>query len=337
MYFPLFIASTVLFYGALARCDSAVPFTLQITYDATNFFDKFDFRDAAYYYPQYPSGDPTDGSVNYLSKSDAISSGIASTENSQVYLGVDFTRKAELRGNSTTIHGRDSVRLESKDTWSDGLIIADIAHMPGTACSVWPSLWFYNFEENPVGEVDLVEGINVQSQNVVSLHTCGTCSFDNLGERSNCNNGGTESDSCEDGTNYDGCGNTMSSGSYGPDFNAGGGGVYAVWLESDALRLYWWSRKDIPADITDGTPDPNQWGTPASLFQSGKGCDVSRYFKDLTIIVNTDFCGDNINQDIWEGDCQGSTGVRTCDEYVTENPAAFKESYWLINSVKIYN
>ena len=64
--------------------------------------------------------------------------------------------------------------------------------------------WSYNFDEDPVGEIDIIEGINDQSQNVVSLHTCGSCTFTKIGgldERSNCNNGGTESDQCEDGEN----------------------------------------------------------------------------------------------------------------------------------------
>jgi hypothetical protein len=64
--------------------------------------------------------------------------------------------------------------------------------------------WSYNFDEDPVGEIDIIEGINDQSQNVVSLHTCGACKFTKIGgldERSNCNNGGTESEQCEDGTN----------------------------------------------------------------------------------------------------------------------------------------
>jgi hypothetical protein len=76
----------------------------------------------------------------------------------------------------------------------------------------------------------------------------------------------------------------MSTGSYGPTFNAAGGGVYATWLESNALKLYWWKRSDIPADITNGNPDPTNWGTPASQFVSGSNCNVGNYFKELTIV-----------------------------------------------------
>lgn len=86
----------------------------------------------------------------------------------------------------------------------------------------------------------------------------------------------------------DGCGNTMTKGSYGPTFNAAGGGVYATWLESDALKLYWWKRSDIPADITSGNPDPTKWGTPASQFTSGSNCNIGKYFKDLTIVSTSE-------------------------------------------------
>ncbi|KAF7539730.1 hypothetical protein G7Z17_g12368 [Cylindrodendrum hubeiense] len=318
-------------------CQATRQFSLKTTYDSTNFFDKFNFRDATYF-NKY-GGDPTNGSVNYLSKDEAISSGLAKTSNGQVYLGVDSKNKAKLRGKSKTIHGRDSIRLESKATWSPGILIADIANMPGTACGIWPSFWSYNFEEDPVGEIDIIEGINDQSQNVVSLHTCGACSFSKIGGidgRSNCNNGGTESDQCEDGKNYDGCGNTMTAGSYGSAFNRAEGGVYATWLEANALKIYWWSRENIPADITAGKPDPSKWGNPASQFVSGKGCNVGTYFKGQTIIINTAFCGDNIDQGIWNQKCRASTGANTCDDYVTNNPGAFKQAYWLINSVKLY-
>ncbi|KAF7563372.1 hypothetical protein G7046_g706 [Stylonectria norvegica] len=335
--YPTVVALAV---AALAVDSALAAHTLKKTYDHSNFLDSFDFRDKAYYDQLNPDygGDPTGGSVNYLSKASAVSSGIVNTNNNQVYLGVDFTKQAKLLPNG--LHGRDSVRLESKDTWSSGLLIADIAHMPGTACGVWPSLWTYNFAENPVGEVDIIEGINMQTANDVSLHTCGTCSFTKIGglnQRTNCNNGGTVSNQCEDGQDFDGCGNTMSANSYGNGFNAAGGGVYAVSLASDALKIYWWPRSKIPSDITSGAPDPTKWGTPASLFTSGSNCNVANYFKGMNIIINTDFCGANIPQEIWDQECKSITDTPTCDEFVATSPAAFDDSYWLFNSIKIYS
>lgn len=84
----------------------------------------------------YPgTGDPTHGFVNYLGLDDAKARGLFKTDNDQVYLGSDFTTKL-----STSVQGRDSIRVESKANFSQGLLIADIAHMPGNACGVWPSL-----------------------------------------------------------------------------------------------------------------------------------------------------------------------------------------------------
>lgn len=87
----------------------------------------------------YP-GDPTEGSVNYLSRAAGEAAGLVYVENNQVYLGVDYQKVAPSLGRGTKLHARDSVRLESKQTFGSGLVIADIAHMPGTACGVWPSL-----------------------------------------------------------------------------------------------------------------------------------------------------------------------------------------------------
>ncbi|KAJ4118853.1 hypothetical protein NW768_010591 [Fusarium equiseti] len=332
MHSTLFSLLTLAATGQAASCSAGHKFSLKRSYDASSFFDEFYFRDAAYYDgvdPEY-QGDPTHGSVNYVNQSNALASGLIKSTANQVYIGVDANHKSRPIGLSKTRHGRDSVRLESKEMYDSGLLIADIEHMPGTACGVWPSFWSYNFDEDPVGEIDIIEGINDQSQNVVSLHTCGACKFTNIGgldERSNCNNGGTESDQCEDGTNFDGCGSTHAEGSYGSAFNKAKGGVYATWLESDALKIYWFPRNKIPADIKSGKPDPSKWGTPASRFISGPGCDVGKYFKGQTIIINTSFCGDNIDQDTWDGECRESTGAKTCDEYVTNNPEAFSETY----------
>lgn len=69
-----------------------------------------------------------------------MQAGLAKIENGKVFLGVDSERIANLRGSSFTIHGRDSVRLESKHAWSSGIMITDVEHMPGTACGVWPSM-----------------------------------------------------------------------------------------------------------------------------------------------------------------------------------------------------
>lgn len=87
------------------------------------------------------------------------------------------------------------MRLESKDTFDNGILIADIAHMPGNQCGIWPAFWTYNMQEDPIGEVDIIEGISHQADNVISLHTCNKCKFTSGSQtgtdlRSDCSLGG---------------------------------------------------------------------------------------------------------------------------------------------------
>lgn len=51
-----------------------------------------------------------------------------------VRLGVDSTNSY-----SVTDRGRPSIRLESKDTFDQGLFIADFLHMPPSHCGLWPA------------------------------------------------------------------------------------------------------------------------------------------------------------------------------------------------------
>ena len=73
---------------------------------------------------------------SYQSKADALTSGLASINGTtnQVRLGVDSTNSYATNGT-----GRPSVRLTSDQKFNHGLFIADFAHMPSSACGVWPT------------------------------------------------------------------------------------------------------------------------------------------------------------------------------------------------------
>jgi hypothetical protein len=75
--------------------------------------------------------------VNYVSSSTAQSSGLIQTVGSALYVGVDNSTVLDY-GTAT---GRNSVRLTGIPTYNGGLFVADLAHMPGNACGIWPSLW----------------------------------------------------------------------------------------------------------------------------------------------------------------------------------------------------
>ncbi|OAA56212.1 glycoside hydrolase family 16 protein [Niveomyces insectorum RCEF 264] len=347
--------------GVAGPAAVAAEYVLRRTYDAANFADSFAFRTAADFADL--NGDPTNGFVNYVDVDTAADLGLfrvinvagdASRRQQQVFLGVDNTSTL-----STRVQGRNSLRLESFDTFDRGLLVADIAHMPGNQCGVWPAFWTYNFAEEPMGEIDVIEGINHQKDNTISLHTCDRCKFtggdDDSGRhdgglqpdrrstsaimtgrdlRSNCALGG---DCDENAKNWDGCGVTASeAASYGDGFNAAGGGVYVLQLTSTFMKIWHYPRSAIPDDLAAGTPDPSGWGLPMGAFeQKHGGCDVGGIFRNQTIIINIDFCGDNESDDIWQTDRQCSQ-YSSCTDFVAKHPAKFAETYWLFNSIKLY-
>ena len=49
-------------------------------------------------------------------------------------MGVDSTTVLDPNG-----AGRQSVRISTQKSWNHGLFIADINHMPGGVCGIWPA------------------------------------------------------------------------------------------------------------------------------------------------------------------------------------------------------
>jgi hypothetical protein len=144
--------------AALACASSAVAtleaYELKESYNPSNFFDKFKF---------FSDSDPNQGFVKYRSESDAKSLGLIETGNQDVTIRVDSTTKEE--------NGRNSVRLESVNTYNSGLFIADFSHFPKQACGAWPAFWMVGPTWPDDGEIDIYEGWNLNKQNKVVLHT----------------------------------------------------------------------------------------------------------------------------------------------------------------------
>lgn len=128
---------------------STAAYTVKKTWDASNFFDEFNFYSVsspAYRLWDYHGKthvlipkqdvDPTHGFVNYVNKHTALSAGLAKITNGKVRIGADSN--SVLDPNSK--RGRKSVRLESKAQFDHGLLIGDFDHLPGSACGIWPSL-----------------------------------------------------------------------------------------------------------------------------------------------------------------------------------------------------
>jgi hypothetical protein len=185
---------------------AAATYGLVATYDSSNFFSDFNF---------FTGTDPTDGYVSYQSQSAAQSAGLIRTTNAQVYMGVDYTTVNPSAG-------RASVRVTSKAAYTHGLFIADIAHMPGSICGVWPAFWLFGTNWPNSGEIDVIEGVNLAGTDTITLHTAAGCTINTAGSQS-----GTvlQNSNCNADNANTGCGvTTTTANAYGNEFNNIGGG-----------------------------------------------------------------------------------------------------------------
>ena len=180
------------------------------------------------------------------------------------------------------------------------------------------------------GEIDIIEGVNLQTTNSITLHTSPGCIMDFGGS-----SGATPVEAnCNANNGYNGCSaNTWDQKNFGTGFNNNGGGVYAMQWESSGIYVWFFPRNAIPQDINARAPVTQNWGLPVVAFNGGKGCDVNARFRDLNIVFDTTFCGD------WAGgefgkQC-GYTG-QSCVDYVRNSPGTFAESYWKVNYVNVY-
>ncbi|KAF7329566.1 Glycoside hydrolase family 16 protein [Mycena kentingensis (nom. inval.)] len=131
--------------------------------------------------------------------------------------------------------------------------------------------------------------------------------------------------------------------SYGPTFNNAGGGWYALERTSTFINVWFWSRnatsptgKSVPADVrTAGTTvNTTAWGTPTANFPH-TSCDFPTFFDANTIIINLTFCGDYAGNSIVyaQSGCPSTCKTRN---FVDQNPTAFTNAYFQLNSMNIY-
>ena len=208
--------------------------------------------------------------VSYLSQSAATNEGLAYNSEGVSWFGANHR---------TTEANRDSIRLQSKATYTEVLIIADFEWVPGSyvptkdyllkfvsrVCGSWPAFWTANLDNWPNGgEIDILEGVNDQQVNHYSFHVGGKCS-----QSGQTQTGLIGTTNCDINTSSDnsGCGGyATSSSTYGDGMIAAGGGVYALDWRKAGIRIWYFPPNKIPKDITSGKPTTSGWGTV--IFES---------------------------------------------------------------------
>ena len=134
------------------------------------------------------------------------------------------------------------------------------------------------------GEIDIIEGINDNENNAMTLHTSQGCSI-------------TDDDSAFSGTmvysdcwindpnqpSNAGCSiENQNISSYGSDFNSIGGGVIVTEWTSSAINIWWFPRGTTPSDLQAENPNPASWTEPVAQYEGG--CDIPSYFADLQFV-----------------------------------------------------
>ncbi|KAK4906824.1 hypothetical protein LTR66_017686 [Elasticomyces elasticus] len=254
------------------------------SYNAQNFFDGFDF---------FTDSDPTHGFVQYVSRDTANNLGIIGTDPNSAYMGVDSSSILD----PTKGPGRASVRLQSKNSWTKGLFVLDVPHMPASVCGTWPAFWTLStLTPWPnYGEIDILEGVSNHPQNLASLHDNGATTgvstisgdartFSGLLQTSDCNYHSTSSS-----TNPTGCGILdQNPNSFGDGFNSQGGAYVAMEWTDDQINVWLFNHGTEPSDITSASPDPSQWPKPSQSF-GGPDVNIKDNFKQHQIIFDTTF------------------------------------------------
>lgn len=145
----------------------------------------------------------------------------------------------------------------------------------------------------------------------------------------------SESTSCDVYKAGNGCGiKDNRATSYGAGLNKNGGGIYAMhWEQATGIQIWFFPRSDLPADLkSSSVPTMVNWGTPVADYPFGNNCNAT-LFKDMKIVINLTFCGR------WAGEqsIYSAAGCPSnCNSYVENNPHAFGEAYWDINSLRVY-
>eukprot|EP01089_Gocevia_fonbrunei_P014312 TRINITY_DN3896_c0_g1_i1.p1 TRINITY_DN3896_c0_g1~~TRINITY_DN3896_c0_g1_i1.p1 ORF type:complete len:313 (+),score=67.57 TRINITY_DN3896_c0_g1_i1:198-1136(+) len=273
----------------------------------------------------FDGDDPTQGYVNYVNENQAKQDGLIKVDNGKVIISVDTRGPASGRG-------RNAVRIQTDKTYTDGLFVMDLDHMP-EGCATWPAWWLCGANWPNNGEIDIIEGVNKATTDLSTLHTSNGCTQNNV--NSNSFTGNMVSKNCyiNAPNQYanQGCSIVSPNGMYGSALNAQGGGVYATLWDNSNIKFWFWNHNSVPADLRNGNPNPSTWDKPYALFDLGGDCP-DWHFNAMQLVLNTCLCGS------WAGSvfAQDCPGLGSCQGYVQNQPHAFNDAYWSINYIKVF-
>ncbi|GAA5865352.1 hypothetical protein JCM8547_005064 [Rhodosporidiobolus lusitaniae] len=315
-----FLAMCALLAATAVRAE----YSLVKAYEGKGFFDDWTF------WGNYDN--LTGGDVDYVA---------ASGGSDLAY--VNSAGRAIIKVDNTTDllypNKRRSVRIETKETYPIGsLWIFDAYHVP-YGCSTWPAMWSSAPNWPQGGEIDTFETVNLQEVNRMAMHTTEDCAAQLTS--ANPFTGNLTFPVCDSRANYNsGCGieevNTASS---GEAFASAGGGVWVTEMGVEGVKIWFFSRSDVPADLLNASsiPNPSSWPTPSASY-SEDICDVADHFAPQHLVLNIALCGELAgNAGVRnETGCPATNSDGCYINYVLDK-RNYDTAYFELASVRIYH
>jgi hypothetical protein len=240
-------------------------------------------------------------------------------------------------------------------------------------CGTWPAFWLTDEANWPVnGEIDIVEGVNFQSEAKTALHSTKGCSMNDipLGVMTGIWDPAQGIPDAKTGIPdmtlryardcfvYDphqwlnqGCvAVSKNNDTLGDPVNQNGGGVYALEWDPTNRHIRTWvftPHTAVPDNLVAAirtashedrvAPDPNLWPVPYGYFAIGEGTDCSAsHFRHMRLVFNLAFCG-SVAGNRYQLDCPAQAKkFNTCNEWIQSEPEEMNEAYWKIRGVYVY-
>ncbi|KAI0743871.1 concanavalin A-like lectin/glucanase domain-containing protein [Daedaleopsis nitida] len=306
MRLAITLASTL-----FATAPAYAAYNLVKEYSGKNFFNGWEF------YGNYDN--LTNGDVTYVDQANATSSQLGYVNDAgNVIVKVDT-------GFVPYNEKRNSVRIETQDYFPLGtVLIFDATHLP-FGCSVWPSFWTKGPNWPAGGEIDIIEAVNLMPANQMAIHSSSGCTASG----NDCSQGA----GCTVGEKSDK--------SYGKEFAAAGGGVWATQFDTTGINIWFWSRSDIPDSVKSATDsvDPSSWGTPSAQY-SADSCDMSKFFTPQQLVIDITLCGDWAGLgNVYQQTCGGDGTAQRCylDNVINDGSSKYADAYFEIGYIKAFS
>ncbi|WWC86640.1 uncharacterized protein L201_001517 [Kwoniella dendrophila CBS 6074] len=311
--------AAILLLGAGALVVNAAKYPLTESHSGSTFFDGWKFPVETY-------DNTTSGDVFW-----------ATAQNTSLLYVNDAGRAILKVDNTSTVvynEKRYAPKLLSKTEYAPGTVfVMDAVHVP-YGCSVWGAFWTQGTNWPYNGEIDIFEGVNQRTHNMMALHTGNTCTVDTSVSMT----GNVTVEDCDQFTDSSsGCTiydeNTYS---YGEAFSQAGGGVWVAEWTNEAIKIWFITRSNVPSNMTAtaSTFDTSGLGTPTAVYSSST-CDLESLFGSIDITLCGDFAGE---ASVLEATCPTLATDKTCytTYVINDGSTTYANAYFELNYINIY-